>query len=101
MSAAVSLAAAGFVAFAVRSSMVHVLHGRRIPAWLDRALTAAIPAGLAATVVVALVVRGDAGPARAGALALAGLAAGRTRSMLVVVGVGLAAIWALQALGAD
>jgi branched-subunit amino acid transport protein len=99
MSAFASLLAAGVLAFVVRSSLVHALHGRQLPVWLDRGFAAAIPAGLAATVVVAVAANGDWRPARAGALALAGLVASRTHSMLTVVGAGLAALWAFQAVG--
>jgi hypothetical protein len=96
----VAVLAAGVIAFAVRSSMVYALlaRGRSVPVRLERAFTAAIPAGLAATVVAGVAARGGDGPARAGALAVAGLVASRTDSMLVVVGAGLAALWVLLAL---
>jgi branched-subunit amino acid transport protein len=100
MTAALVLVAAGLVAFLVRGSMVHAVHGRRLPGWLDRAFTAAIPAGLAATIVVAVAARGQVSPARVVALALATVVASRTGSMLGVVGAGLASLWALQLVGA-
>jgi hypothetical protein len=100
MSAFATLLAAGVLAFAVRSSLVHVLHGRHVPVWLEGAFAAAIPAGLAATVVVAVAANGDWRASRAAALALAAVVASRTHSMLTVVGAGLAALWALQAIGA-
>jgi branched-subunit amino acid transport protein len=61
--------------------------GDRRPAWVDRALTAAVPALLAALVVVGTVAHGralEAGPRLAGVAVGAIVAAARGRLWLVV-----------------
>jgi branched-subunit amino acid transport protein len=100
MNAVVALVVAGVVAFATRSSFAFVVRARRgrpMPGWLDRSLTAAMPAGLAATVVVAVLERGGGAPggvaAAVAALIVAAVVAWRTDSMLGVVGAGLVAHW--------
>jgi branched-subunit amino acid transport protein len=98
MSAFAVLGVAGGLTFAIRSSMVHVLHGRALHPALARACAAAIPAGLAAIIVVSLASRaGDDGGIRALAMVPALLATRFTTQALVVVGVGMTAFWLLTA----
>lgn len=96
MSALVILAVAGVLTYALRSSMVHALHGRALNPALARACAAAIPAGLAATIVVSLASRaGDDGLIRALAMVPAVLVARFTTQALLVVATGMAAFWFL------
>jgi branched-subunit amino acid transport protein len=90
------LIAAGVLTYAIRSSMVHVLHGRELgPRW-SMAFAGAIPAGLAAIIVVPLA----AHPAeelapRAAALIAAAVVTRFTNRASVVIGVGMATFWVL------
>jgi len=97
VSAFAVLAAAGVLTFAIRSSMVHVLHGRALHPALARACAAAIPAGLAAIIVVSLASRtGDDRTIRALAMVPALLATRFTTQALLVVGTGMTAFWLLS-----
>ena len=98
MSAFAVLAVAGVLTFAIRSSMVHVLHGRALHPALARACAAAIPAGLAAIIVVSLASRaGDDRTIRVLAMLPALLVTRFTTQALLVVGTGMAAFWLLSA----
>ena len=96
MSAFAVLAIAGVLTFAIRSSMVHVLHGRALNPALARACAAAIPAGLAAIIVVSLASRArDDGWTRAVAMLPALLVTRFTAQALLVVAAGMGAFWML------
>jgi branched-subunit amino acid transport protein len=97
MSALAVLGIAGLLTFAIRSSMVHMLHGRALHPALARACAAAIPAGLAAIIVVSLASHtGGDGWMRALAMVPALVVARFTTQALFVVGAGMAAFWLLS-----
>jgi hypothetical protein len=76
--------------------MVHVLHNRVLHPALARACEAAIPAGLAAIIVVSLAARaGDGGIIRALAMVPALVVARFTTQALLVVATGMTAFWLL------
>jgi len=100
VSSMIVLVVAGALTFAVRSVMVQTLGGRSVPQPLTRMFAAAVPAGLAAVIIVGLVThRGDDVAARATALAVAGVVAARTKRVPLVVAIGMATLWTLWALG--
>lgn len=96
MTALAILIAAGVLTYALRSSMVHVLHGRELsPRW-STAFAGAIPAGLAAIIVVPLAAHPtyELAP-RAVAIAAAVVIARFTNRAAVVIGAGMTTFWLL------
>ena len=90
MKALAILIAAGVLTYALRSSMVHLLHRREIsPRW-SMAFAAAIPAGLAAIIVVSPAAH--PGPEllpRTAALAVATVVTRLTSRVSIVIGAGM------------
>ncbi len=99
-----TIAGMGVVTYAIRLSLI-LLFGRvALPPLLVRALRFVPAAVLSAIVFPELLLPGgrfDLSPGNARLLAglLAGLVAWRTRSVVLAVAAGMAALWALQALG--
>jgi len=98
-----ALALAGFLTFATRLSFIALLGRVETPPLLARALRFVPPAVLSAIVFPELLLREGKVDASlhnlrllAGLLAL--LVAWRTRSVLLTIGVGMAALWLLQLL---
>jgi branched-subunit amino acid transport protein len=95
---------AGAVTFALRLSFIALLGRMEIPAFLGRALRF-VPAAVLTAVVVPLLFYEDGalgvtlGNERLIAGLVAALIAWRTRSVLFTLGGGMAALWALQAIG--
>jgi len=99
------LCAGGLLTFLTRLSFIALLGRLRTPPRLERALRYVPPAILSAVILPELVLRGgalDVSPHNARLLAgLAAVAvAWGTRSVLATIAVGMAALWAAQALGA-
>ena len=90
--------------FALRLSFVAWLGGREAPSWLTRTLRFIPPTVLAALTAPAVLGAGVSGTEDGGRLAYvlaACLALGvawRTRSLLLPIGTGMAAMWALRAM---
>jgi len=102
MNAFLVLLVAAVLTYALRSSLVHALRGRELPARVTIGLSVVVPAGLAAVLVAAtLAPHGSANvSARVVALAVAFVVARAARNATVTVGVGMVALWAVTALGA-
>lgn len=85
--------------FALRFSFVGWLSGRDAPPWLNRTLRFIPPALLSALIGPAVLNQGSDGAwiAPVVATALAVLIAWRTKNMLVLIGVGMVALWVLEA----
>lgn len=95
--------AAGLVTFATRLSFIALLGKVEVPPLLTRALRFVPAAVLSAIIFPELMVREGAvdlslGNPRLLAGALAVLVALKTRSVAWIIGLGMAALWALQAL---
>jgi branched-subunit amino acid transport protein len=98
MSALAVLLLAGLGTFAIRSSTVHLLHGRELSPRATRALAGAVPAGLAAMIVVSLATHDAHGaPVRAVALLVALLVARFTKNVALVTAAGMVTFWLLGA----
>jgi branched-subunit amino acid transport protein len=98
-----ALAVAGLVTFATRLSFIALLGRVEVPPLLTRALRFVPAAVLSAIIVPELAVRDgvpdlSAGNPRLLAGLLAAAVAWRTRSVVVTIAAGMAALWALQAL---
>jgi branched-subunit amino acid transport protein len=95
---------AGAVTFALRLSLIALLGRVEVPPYLERALRY-VPAAVLAAVVMPLLFYQDGaldvsvGNERLLAGLIAALIAWRTRNVLLVLGGGMAALWALQAIG--
>jgi len=95
---------AGAVTFALRLSLIALLGRVEVPPFLERALRY-VPAAVLAAVVIPLLFYQDGaleaslGNERLVAGLLAAIIAWRTRNVLLVLGGGMAALWALQAIG--
>jgi branched-subunit amino acid transport protein len=94
--------ALGLGTFAMRLSFLALLARTELPALLQRALYYMPPAVLAAIIAPLLFDGSGAGasldPARCGAALIATAIAWRTRSTLLTISAGMAALWLLQAL---
>jgi len=95
--------AAGLLTFATRLSFIALLGHEGFPPLLKRALRFVPPAVLSAIICMEVVVRDGAPALGAGnvrllAAALAALVAWRTRSVLLTVSIGMAALWTIQSL---
>jgi branched chain amino acid efflux pump len=99
-----TIVGAGAVTFALRLSFIALLGRVEIPAFLGRALRF-VPAAVLTAVVVPLLFYEDGalevtlGNERLLAGLVAALIAWRTRSVLLILGGGMAALWTLQAIG--
>lgn len=98
-----ALLVAGLVTFAIRLSFIALLGKVALPPILTRALRFVPPAVLSAIILPELVMRDgalDLRPVNARLLAgvLAAVVAWRTRNVLLTIAVGMAALWALQAM---
>ncbi len=96
------LVVAGLVTFAIRLSFIALLGKVALPPVVGRALRFVPPAVLSAIILPELMLRDgviDLRPANARLLAgvLAAVIAWRTRNVLLTIAVGMAALWALQA----
>ncbi len=96
------LALAGLATFAIRLSFIALLGRVRTPPLLVRALRFVPPAVLSAIIASELFVRGGAldlspGNERLLAALVATLVAWRSRSVLLTIAAGMAALWTLQA----
>jgi branched-subunit amino acid transport protein len=95
---------AGAVTFALRLSFMALLGRIEVPPFLERALRY-VPAAVLTAVVIPLLFYQDGaleislGNERLLAGLLAAVIAWRTRNVLLVLGGGMAALWALQAVG--
>ncbi len=95
---------AGAVTFALRVSLIALLGRLEVPPFLERALRY-VPAAVLTAVVIPLLFYQDGaleasvGNERLLAGLIAVLIALRTRNVLLVLGGGMAALWALQAVG--
>ena len=95
---------AGAVTFALRLSLIALLGRVEVPPSLERALRY-VPAAVLAAVMIPLLFYQDGaleaslGNERLLAGLVAALIAWRTRNVLLVLGGGMAALWALQAIG--
>ena len=99
----ITLVAIGLITFAWRVSFVALWKRLSIPDVVERALRFVPAAVLAAIVAPELIAPNDAieisfGNARLLAGIAAGLVAWRTQNMFATIGVGMAALWALEAL---
>lgn len=102
MSAFLAVVVVGVGTFLSRAVFIVGLAHRTIPVRVIRTLEYVGPATLAALIVAMLI--DDAGRLHAGWPEAAGLAAGalvglRTRNLMVILAVGMAAYWAVRALG--
>jgi branched-subunit amino acid transport protein len=99
-----TIVGAGAVTFALRLSFIALLGRVEIPLLLGRALRF-VPAAVLTAVVVPLLFYEDGtlevtlGNERLLAGLFAALIAWRTRSVLLILGGGMAALWTLQAIG--
>ncbi len=98
-----ALVVAGLVTFLTRLSFIALLGRVKLPLVFLRALRFVPPAVLSAIIFPEVFVRGgavDLHPRNARLLAgvVAALVAWRTRSVLLTIAVGMAALWAVQAL---
>jgi branched-subunit amino acid transport protein len=99
-----TIVGAGAVTFALRLSFIALLGRVEMPLFLERALRF-VPAAVLTAVVIPLLFYEDGsldvslGNERLLAGLLAALIAWRTRSVLFTLGGGMAALWALQAIG--
>jgi branched-subunit amino acid transport protein len=99
-----TIVGAGAVTFALRLSFIALLGRVEIPPFLGRALRF-VPAAVLTAVVVPLLFYEDGalevtlGNERLLAGLVAALIAWRTRSVLLILGGGMAALWTLQAIG--
>jgi branched-subunit amino acid transport protein len=98
-----ALAAAGLVTFGIRLSFIALLGKVELPRVLTRALRFVPPAVLSAIIFPELLVRDGAlalypGNARLVAGLVAAFVAWRTRNVVLTIAVGMAALWAAQAL---
>jgi branched-subunit amino acid transport protein len=99
-----AIVGAGAVTFALRLSFIALLGRVEMPLFLERALRF-VPAAVLTAVVIPLLFYEDGsldvslGNERLLAGLLAALIAWRTRSVLFTLGGGMAALWALQAIG--
>jgi branched-subunit amino acid transport protein len=94
-----TMAAAGLITFLIRLSFIGVLHSWQPPRLVERALRFVPPAVLAAIVFPEVLVRSgtfDPWNPRLIAAALAALMAWRTRSAILAIIAGMAALLALQ-----
>jgi branched-subunit amino acid transport protein len=95
---------AGTVTFVLRLSFIALLGRMEVPPFLERALRY-VPAAVLTAVVIPLLFYQDGaleislGNERLLAGLLAAVIAWRTRNVLLVLGGGMAALWALQAVG--
>ncbi len=97
------LAVAGLLTFVTRLSFIALLGHAGVPPLLKRALRFVPPAVLSAIISMEVVVRDGAPALGAGnlrlvAAAVAALVAWVSRSVLLTVVVGMAALWTLQSL---
>ncbi len=99
-----TIVGAGAVTFALRLSFIALLGRMEIPLFLGRALRF-VPAAVLTAVVIPLLfyengaLEASLGNERLLAGVVAALIAWRTRSVLLTLGGGMAALWALQAIG--
>ena len=99
-----AIAGAGAITFALRLSFIALLGRMRIPIFLGRALQF-VPAAVLTAVLIPLLLYEngalDVSPGNERLLAglVAALIAWRTRSVLLTLGGGMAALWILQAIG--
>jgi branched-subunit amino acid transport protein len=98
-----TLVVAGLVTFGIRLSFIALLGKVELPHVVLRSLRFVPPAVLSAIILPEVLVRDgavalDAGNTRLLAGAVAALVAWRTRSVFVTIAVGMAALWAAQAL---
>ncbi|MFW2333763.1 AzlD domain-containing protein [Ilumatobacter sp.] len=95
-SAIVIVAVVGVMTYSMRAVVIVAMANRVIPTSVARALRSVGPAVLAA-LAVSLAVGGDGGPsleiAEAAGLAVAGLAAWRTRNLIVTLLAGMTTLW--------
>jgi branched-subunit amino acid transport protein len=99
-----AIAGAGAVTFALRLSFIAFLGKMETPLFLEKALRFVPAAVLTAVVIPLLLYENGAleislGNERLLAGLVAALIAWRTRSVLLTLGGGMAALWALQAIG--
>jgi branched-subunit amino acid transport protein len=92
----------GIITFAIRLSLIALMGRVKVPLLVQRALRFVPPAVLSAIIFPELLVRNGApdvsfSNARLLAGGLAALVAWRTRNVLLTIGVGMAALWILQA----
>ncbi len=104
MSLWLTIVGMGVVTYAIRLSLIMLLGRVTLPALLVRALRLVPAAVLSAIIFPELLLPHatlDVSPANARLLAglLAAVVAWRTRSVVLTVAVGMAALWALAALG--
>jgi branched-subunit amino acid transport protein len=93
----------GIITFAIRLSLIALMGRVKVPLLVQRALRFVPPAVLSAIIFPELLVRNSAldvsfSNARLLAGGLAALVAWHTRNVLLTIGVGMAALWILQAL---
>lgn len=98
-----ALVVAGLVTFGIRLSFIGLLGRVPLPPIVTRGLRFVPPAVLSAIIFPELLVRGGAvhlGPDNPRLLAglVAAVVAWRTRNVVLTIAVGMAALWALQAL---
>lgn len=96
--------AAGALTFGIRISFLTIVDHGALPAWLRDGLRLVTPSALAAIILPAVLYTGD--PARFDASAanerlwaaiIAGAVAWLTRNVWATIGVGMGALWVLQA----
>lgn len=98
-----ALVAAGLVTFAIRLSFIALLGKVELPVLVIRALRFVPPAVLSAIILPEMLIRDGALDLRPGNVRLlagvaAALVAWRTKSVVGTIAVGMAVLWALQAL---
>ena len=92
----------GVVTYAIRLSLILLLGRLKVPPLVQRALRFVPPAVLSALIFPELLLPGGTimlslGNARLLAGVLAGVVAWQSKNVLLAIGVGMAALWALQA----
>jgi branched-subunit amino acid transport protein len=92
----------GIITFAIRLSLIALMGRIEVPLLIQRALRFVPPAVLSAIIFPELLIRNGTLDASFGNLrllagALAALVAWRTKNVLLTIGVGMAALWILQA----
>ena len=98
----IAMAVGGLLTFLIRLSFVGILGRWQTPEWLRRALRFVPPAVLSAIILPEVLVRGGQfapWSPRLAAAVLAGLVAWRSRSAILAIVAGMAALLLLQALG--
>jgi len=95
-SAVVIVAIVGVMTYSMRAVVIVAMANRAIPPAVERALRSVGPAVLAA-LAVSLAVGGEGGPnleiAEAAGLAVASLAAWRTRNLIITLLAGMTTLW--------